>query len=80
MAGILETLGNNEQLGKVFLELLGQIATSAAFKASENEKCSSKNDQTLPLCKSVPISPSDEVRSVQVRCIIARFCLNKLYS
>ena len=65
MAEILETLVNNEQLGKVFFELLGQLATSAALKANENEKCSSKNDQTFPLCKSVPISPSDEVHSVQ---------------
>ncbi len=68
MAEILETLGNNGQLGKVLFELLGQMATSAVLKANENDKnaSSSIKDQTSPLCKSIPISPTNGVRSVKV--------------
>jgi hypothetical protein len=63
MAEILETLGNNGQLGKALYELLGQIATSAALKASEKDRNASSpiSDETLPVCKSVPISRNDGI-------------------
>jgi hypothetical protein len=63
MAEILETLGINGQLGKALLyELLGQIA-------KDNSANSSITDQSSPLCKSVPISPSDAIPSVEVGCM-----------
>ena len=68
MTDILESLGNRGQLG-MLCKLLGQIATSAVTKTNEREKKranSSTEDDTSPVCKSVPIPLSDDVRFVKV--------------